>query len=149
MSNRQDRPLAKKLLHALGPVSYTHLDVYKRQLLGAATRVKNLMDLKHREPVVLHIDGESCYITSRLTGVEFHEDVLCQGTIPEPMNIAFDDILLLNGISATKGEGIRALLNSSLSPMKIENEGFTALVLPVRMKMCIRDSVCTQLRLSV
>lgn len=103
-------------------------------LLGAATRVKNLMDLKHREPVVLHIDGESCYITSRLTGVEFHEDVLCQGTIPEPMNIAFDDILLLNGISATKGEGIRALLNSSLSPMKIENEGFTALVLPVRMK---------------
>ena len=32
------------------------------------------------------------------------------------------------------GEGIRALLNSSLSPMKIENEGFTALVLPVRMK---------------
>ena len=33
-----------------------------------------------------------------------------------------------------KGEGIRALLNSSLSPMKIENEGFTALVLPVRMK---------------
>ena len=43
-------------------------------------------------------------------------------------------ILLLNGISATKGEGIRALLNSSLSPMKIENEGFTALVLPVRMK---------------
>lgn len=103
-------------------------------LLGAATRVKNLMDLKHREPVVLHIDGESCYITSRLTGVEFHEDVLCQGTIPEPMNIAFDDILLLNGISATKGEGIRALLNSSLSPMRIENEGFTALVLPVRMK---------------
>lgn len=48
--------------------------------------------------------------------------------------VAFDDILLLNGISATKGEGIRALLNSSLSPMKIENEGFTALVLPVRMK---------------
>ena len=33
-----------------------------------------------------------------------------------------------------QGEGIRALLNSSLSPMKIENEGFTALVLPVRMK---------------
>ena len=103
-------------------------------LLGAATRVKNLMDLKHREPVVLHIDSESCYITSRLTGVEFHEDVLCQGTIPEPMNIAFDDILLLNGVSATKGEGIRALLNNSLSPMRIENEGFPALVLPVRMK---------------
>lgn len=50
----------------------------------------------------------------------------------EKRNKEFEE-LTVSG-SATKGEGIRALLNSSLSPMKIENEGFTALVLPVRMK---------------
>lgn len=128
-----DQSLAPLEIHAQGfsdeelldPATALYAQMYLRtsKSAGAEYFHNMLVDLKYRRAE---------HIASIQKQIDATRELL--HGIPEPMNIAFDDILLLNGISATKGEGIRALLNSSLSPMKIENEGFTALVLPVRMK---------------
>lgn len=116
--------------------SDVHFETKRKDLYDALERASLLSGEERANLIKLYLSDDACAITSNTEIGHVFENV--EGSLTgEPLEIAFNARYLLEGIKEIESETLRLSFSGPLKPLIIqpvsEEEGYTYLVLPVRL----------------
>ena len=118
-------------------VSYTHLDVYKRQLLSSIDRVSLIISDKLKSPLRCVFDSNLLKISTKTAIGDAYDECPLSGD-GGGLEIGFNNKYLMDALKAAPADKVRLELTTGVSPCVIlpteGEENFLYMVLPVRLK---------------
>lgn len=114
----------------------TECNVDRRELIGVLNRVKLARPADGKEKVVLVVDWaqNSGRASMKSSIAQMNEEFSVSGNVTEPLRMGFNIDFLLEALKSMDVDSVKVQIKGALSPVKLNEEGYTALVLPVRIR---------------